>query len=575
MKRIIRNNTSIIKPISHHKPHDGIRRLLTSTPGAILGLILFSIVLQCNTNSASATTSTLSLSIDNSTVSMSVSPTNVNGSFNKSSASTISASTNNATGYTLSIAAPSSSGSDYDKLINGSDNTAKLNSITEATTESQFKDVSGTSYNGKWGYLPSKYHSQDNSDFLPAPTISGDILDQTSTANSTANNYSLSIGARVDSTVKSGAYTNAFLVTAVANPIPYTIIYDPTIISSMPIDLDTTTMDSSVTLSSNSPTAVGYVFLGWCTVQPTNTDGTDACTGGTTYQPGSTWNIDQTGVGNNLHLYAMWREQRTIANSLTMQEVEACPSTLRIGTVHQLKDTRDNKYYKVAKLADGKCWMVENLDIAGGTLLSNTDTDFDSSYTLPTTNGWSVSGGKLRLPNSSTSGFSTNNYAYVYNSGNTTCGDSPCYSYYSWDAATLGSGRNISAENVDAPYSICPKGWRLPTAFRVDEDSSSDFRILAITLGGSSSIRRYDDSTVPTGAYMSSRFEAYPYNFSHLSGHYVDSTWTSGGMNGRYAASTAYGSDKGLHLYSTEGVVITAAYLLRGNGISVRCLLSD
>ena len=40
----------------------------------------------------------------------------------------------------------------------------------------------------------------------------------------------------------------------------------------------------------------------------------------------------------------------------------------------------------------------------------------------------------------------------------------PCYSYYSWDAATLGSGRSISTENTGAPYSLCPKGWRLPTS---------------------------------------------------------------------------------------------------------------
>lgn len=82
----------------------------------------------------------MSLSIDNSTVSMNISPTNVNGSFNKSSASTISASTNNATGYTLSISAPAGSGTNYDKLINSSDSTAKLSSISEATAEAQFKD---------------------------------------------------------------------------------------------------------------------------------------------------------------------------------------------------------------------------------------------------------------------------------------------------------------------------------------------------------------------------------------------------------------------------------------------------
>ena len=29
----------------------------------------------------------------------------------------------------------------------------------------------------------------------------------------------------------------------------------------------------------------------------------------------------------------------------------------------QLKDVRDGKYYWVSKLADGKCWMTQNLDL--------------------------------------------------------------------------------------------------------------------------------------------------------------------------------------------------------------------
>ena len=78
--------------------------------------------------------------------------------------------------------------------------------------------------------------------------------------------------------------------------------------------------------------------------------------------------------------------------------------------------------------------MVENLNIAGGTALSSEDTDFDANYTLPTTGNWTVPNNELILPSSALSGFNTNNYAYVYNSGNKeNCGASgqntPCYSY--------------------------------------------------------------------------------------------------------------------------------------------------
>ena len=41
-----------------------------------------------------------------------------------------------------------------------------------------------------------------------------------------------------------------------------------------------------------------------------------------------------------------------------------------------LKDTRDNNSYTVAKLLDEKCWMTQNLRIAGKTI-DYTDSDLD------------------------------------------------------------------------------------------------------------------------------------------------------------------------------------------------------
>ena len=76
-----------------------------------------------------------------------------------------------------------------------------------------------------------------------------------------------------------------------------------------------------------------------------------------------------------------------------------------VGSTATVKDKRDQQDYTIAKLADNKYWMVENLNLAGGTALSSTDTDFESTYTLPTTDGWTTNNGKLVLPASSTSGF--------------------------------------------------------------------------------------------------------------------------------------------------------------------------
>ena len=163
----------------------------TSSAGAVASLILMCrcsivpismIVSLCFINiiilSLTGATNTfavgsVSLSVSSNTVDLSITPTRVTGTFAKSDNISISASTNNSTGYTLMLAASSST--DYDKLKNTTTNTS-LSSISSATTEESFKALNGTAYNGKWGYLPSKYCTNGesnscttNTDFLPAP----------------------------------------------------------------------------------------------------------------------------------------------------------------------------------------------------------------------------------------------------------------------------------------------------------------------------------------------------------------------------------------------------------------------
>ncbi len=68
----------------------------------------------------------------------------------------------------------------------------------------------------------------------------------------------------------------------------------------------------------------------------------------------------------------------------TMQEMTSavCDGVI-IGTTAQLKDVRDGKYYWVTKLADGKCWMTQNLDLDLSTskALTSADSDVASSWT--------------------------------------------------------------------------------------------------------------------------------------------------------------------------------------------------
>ncbi|MBQ3445220.1 hypothetical protein IJG29_00590, partial [Candidatus Saccharibacteria bacterium] len=124
--------------------------------------------------------------------------------------------------------------------------------------------------------------------------------------------------------------------------------------------------------------------------------------------------------------------------------------SLTPGITYTAKDSRDDQDYTVAKLADGNVWMTKNLNLAGGTTVTPADTDVTSNYVLPANSTTGPTG-----------------FSKVANSGSTICFNGteilPCYSYYDIYTATAGTG-----PADDAPSSICPSGWKLPTVGQVD-----------------------------------------------------------------------------------------------------------
>ena len=281
----------------------------------------------CLSNSVSAASLTISMS-DSSAVSLDVLGTQ-EGSFSKSASRSFSVSTDNITGYTLSIRSNTASGNDGSGVLlyNGNDDTYVINSIgsennfpTNGISENIYRngDSNNNTYTNTWGYKPSMINSSNNSNFLPAPDTTGDTLNITNCANGTENTtcinasdtYSITLGAKVDSTVRIGSYSNTFVILAVANAIPYSIIYNDNVVTSMPVDINSNSTGNSVTISSTVPVRDGYSFLGWCATTPTTTNGTDSCSG-TVYNPNGAgtnleYPLDRTGGSNNINLYAMW-----------------------------------------------------------------------------------------------------------------------------------------------------------------------------------------------------------------------------------------------------------------------------
>ncbi len=130
----------------------------------------------------------------------------------------------------------------------------------------------------------------------------------------------------------------------------------------------------------------------------------------------------------------------TLADITTMQAMTSgiCANTPIGNTEYTLTDTRDNKTYTVAKLKDGNCWMTQNLNLKVADLASS---QLDSSTT--------------DLADGNTYTLYANNTEYSNEHG----------TFYQDQVATVNSG-TIGSDNAyinDAPYSICAKGWTLPT----------------------------------------------------------------------------------------------------------------
>ena len=194
-----------------------------------------------------------------------------------------------------------------------------------------------------------------------------------------------------------------------------------------------------------------------------------------------------------------------------------------------LVDTRDNNTYTVSKLADGKCWMTQNLRIIDKTI-TPADSNVTANYTIPASsiNGFNA--------------YNTNN-AYL---------DSIHGGYYTWTTATAGTGTTaLSANGHNTTVSICPKGWRLPTS-----GASGEFQALYNNYNSSSSIMSAPAKFSLSGA---------TYNNSYFEGE------------GSYWSSTVSSIYKAYYLGLTTSDVNPSrddhGYML--NGFSVRCIADD
>ena len=387
--------------------------------------------------------------------------------------------------------------------------------------------------------------------------------------------------------------------------------------------MNTQNVSSSVTLLPSNFSRTGYGFAGW-------SDKFDYATNPEAkfYGPMETITLntaDYTGTNPGLSLYAVWVKSQgnlqdatktaSICNSLTPAPIDG---TANLSSVSALTDQRDNNTYAIAKLADGKCWMIENMrldntnsDNSTGALaqgyatnatygnfagLANPETPWTTSSSYTTANSlYSTDGAD------NTTNIGTTNAAYRfprYNNQNTsdrasapaTGANTYSYgNYYTW-AAAIADLNNYTSNNASVTStSICPSGWHLPTGGQTTVNTTADFYTLGKSIMKDSSGNSIEPDQNASGGYgyygnsvtntasktATAAIRSYPNNFLY-SGYVYSGSVTDRGSGGGYWSSTANGSYYAYSLYLGSSNVDPGTFsIYKYYGRTIRCLMGS
>ena len=208
----------------------------------------------------------------------------------------------------------------------------------------------------------------------------------------------------------------------------------------------TITLEGEARYTINATLAPGYEFSNW------------SVTSG---------NINTLNSSSAIYTMSTNDANLTASASYVSTEIQNLPSSSCTSTATKVRDNRDNHLYVIQRLADGKCWMIDNLDLGRSTLatdLTSSNTNLSTTIVASTFNSWKTTNGSY-----------TNTYTngvFVPQSGNdptSLTAYGTLYNYYAASAGTITGDSNSD----NASYDICPAGWRLPTG-----GSGGDFQTL-------------------------------------------------------------------------------------------------
>ncbi len=386
----------------------------------------------------------------------------------------------------------------------------------------------------------------------------------------------------------------------------------------------------SIDLLASNFSREGYGFAGWSNKYDyaTNTDSDLEF-----YGPQETITVPEGTTAHGLSLYAIWIKSQgslqdstkvaslcgTGPDSLTQAPTDG---TANLSSVSALTDQRDNQTYAIAKLADGKCWMIENLRLEAEDSRGNnrfnpsiTNESLAQGYNKSTTYGDFIGLANSEIDHFSNSteansvyysgtqsgtasiDIGTTNYPNYrmprYNNSNTSIrasnpstNESAMYSYgnyYTWHAATANLSFNDTNNRSFISTSLCPSGWRLPQGgnkTRIESNHDNDYWGLIVdAINNEVGPFNYVENVYP---YFTGSTEAYPvaielrsYPNNVLYSGYFDKASVKGrGNHVRYWSSTALGTSNSYNLRLSDANVYPGTdYNSKIYGYSVRCIV--
>lgn len=257
---------------------------------------------------------------------------------------------------------------------------------------------------------------------------------------------------------------------------------------------------------------------------------------------------------------------------------QVCGNAEVIGDSSKMQaiDTRDGSIYWVTKLADGNCWLLDNLtlDLTNPAVLSGLSED--NTNASNTTLNYLKNGGGDTDDQYATSGVSNwvDGYSYsdplvnmdskeiVPSDSASTAGAWKIGGYYNYCAATAGSycygdGESYETSSDDATEDICPAGWKIP-ADQYDEGYAN----LIYSM--------FDDVDISSDPTASASFRSalrLP-----LSGFFIEGSIYYQNSDGSWWSSSPGSDSDILALGADTSIIYTTNSEDRSHGTSIRCM---